>query len=69
MLAYQQMEELTYARQADYLAEAELERLERSLAPHQPHPLLAWLGQQLVVLGRQLQGEERTQELLPARPA
>ncbi len=66
---------LTYERQADIQAAFEQRQLEQSLAPRQPHPLLAWIGQQLVILGRQLQGESQpqgtphVQELIPARPS
>ncbi len=69
MLQYPLMEMLIHERQADFLADAEQQRLERSLTRHRPHPLIAWIGQQLVVLGEQLQGERRTQELIPARPS
>ena len=69
MMQYPLMEVLTYERQADFLADAEQQRLERSLTPHRPHPLIAWIGQQLVVLGEQLQGERRTQVFMSERPA
>jgi hypothetical protein len=69
MWQYQQMEGLTYELQADFLAEAEQRRLEQSLAPSQPHPLIAWIGQQLVVLGWQLQGKRGTQLFIPSLPS
>lgn len=75
MLPYLEMERLTYERQADIQATFEQRQLEQSLAPRQPHPLLAWIGQQLVILGRHLQGDSRlpgkprVQEFIPARPS
>jgi hypothetical protein len=75
MLPYLEMEMLTYERQADIQAAFEQRQLEQSLAPRQPHPLLAWIGQQLIALGCQLQGERRSQgaphvqELLPVQPS
>ena len=59
MMQYPVMEVLTYERQADFLADAEQQRFERALAPNQPHPLIVWIGQQLVVLGEHLQGEKK----------
>jgi hypothetical protein len=41
------------------LTAAEQQRLEQSLAPTQPHPILLWVGQQLIALGQQLQGERQ----------
>jgi hypothetical protein len=52
MLPYLEMEMLTYERQADMKAAFEQRQLEQSLAPRQPHPLLAWIGQQLVIPAR-----------------
>lgn len=66
MIQYPLLAVLTYERQVDFLADAEQQRLERSLAPYQPHPLIAWLGQQLVVLGEQLQGKRRAHGFIPA---
>lgn len=54
MLQYQQMETLTYDRQATFLAEADQRRLVKTTAPAQVHPWLAWVGQQLIGLGQQL---------------
>jgi hypothetical protein len=54
MLQYQQMETLTYDRQATFLAEADQRRLAKTVATAQVHPCLAWVGQQLIVLGQQL---------------
>ncbi len=42
-------------------------RLAQSLAPTQPHPILLWVGQQLIALGQQLQGERQT-AALPVSP-
>lgn len=66
MMQYPVMEVLTYERQADFLADAEQQRFERALAPNQPHPLIVWIGQQLVVLGEHLQGKRRAQGFIPA---
>ena len=68
MLQYPLMEMLIHERQADFLADAEQQRLERSLAQHRPHPLIVWIGQQLVVLGRHLQGERPAQVFISERP-
>jgi hypothetical protein len=68
MLLFQQVEFLTYDRQEAFMAEAEQWRLEQSLAPSQPHPLLAWAGQQLVALGRRLQSERRAQVFTTSQP-
>jgi hypothetical protein len=51
---HQQIEFLTYERQATFLAEAEQLRLANAVAPTQVHSCLAWIGQQLIVLGQQL---------------
>lgn len=48
------------------LANAEQERLIQSLGSDQPHPLIVWIGQRLIALGQQLQGER--QETAMARP-
>lgn len=37
---------------------AEHQRLVKSVAPSQPHPIKAWLGGQLIRWGQQLQGEQ-----------
>jgi hypothetical protein len=51
---YLQTETLTYDRQATFLAEAEQRRLVNTVATTQVYPCLAWVGQQLIVLGQQL---------------
>ncbi len=60
----QEIEFLTYERQATFLAEAEQRRLANAVAPAQVHPALAWVGQQLIALGQQLRGITET----PAAP-
>ena len=42
------------------LENAEQQRLAHSLPAPQPHPLIAWIGRQLVRWGQQLQGEKQT---------
>lgn len=41
------------------LNNAEEQRLIQSLGSEQAHPLLAWIGQRLISLGQQLQGERQ----------
>jgi hypothetical protein len=52
MLHYQQLETLTYERQAIFLAEAEQRRLVQHAVAGQGHPVRAWIGQRLIALGQ-----------------
>ncbi|MFN8491629.1 MAG: hypothetical protein U0350_28785 [Caldilineaceae bacterium] len=45
------------------LENAEQQRLVQSLTAPPPHPLLAWLGRQLVGWGQQLQGDKQQPSL------
>jgi len=64
MLNHLQTETLAYDRQQSFLAEAQERRLAKLLAQShshsQSHPLLAWVGQQLIGWGKQLLGETAT---------
>lgn len=46
------------------LAQAEQRRLAQALTPAQPHPVIAWIGRQLIRWGQLLQDAKR----LPALP-
>lgn len=49
---YQQLETLTYERQAMFLAEAEQRRLSKCAVAGQAHPVRVWIGQRLIALGQ-----------------
>lgn len=59
MMNYYQISTEANERQQLFLAEAEQQRIAQ-LLPAQPHPLIVWLGQQLVDWGQQLQTKKRT---------
>lgn len=54
MMHYQQIERLTYERQATLLAEAEQRRLAKHAITHQLHPMRAWVAQCLLTWGQRL---------------
>lgn len=54
MMNYQQIESLTYERQATLLAEAEQRRLTRQVVTGQVHPVQAWVAQRLLTWGQRL---------------
>ena len=54
MMNYQQLEMLTYDRQATYLAEAEQRRLVKQATTRQIHPVQVWVAQRLITWGQQL---------------
>jgi len=69
MMNYQQLETLTYERQAMYLAEVEGRRLTKHAATGQIHPVQAWVAQQLIAWGQQLVSRTATPALpLAAEP-
>lgn len=49
---YQQLETLTYERQAIFWAEAEQRRLTKHAVAGQVHPVRVWLGQRLIAVGQ-----------------
>ena len=57
MMNYQQMETMAFEQHKMRLAEAEQRRFAK-LVPSRPHPLLAWVGQQLIGWGQRLQHAE-----------
>lgn len=66
---YQQLETLTYERQAIFLAEAEQRRLTKHAVAGQVHPVQAWIGQRLIALGQRWSSSQRTPALpLTAKP-
>lgn len=69
MMNYQQLETLTYERQAMYLAEAEGRRLTRQATTGQIHPVRAWVAQRLIAWGQRLVSRTATPALpLTAEP-
>jgi hypothetical protein len=59
MLNYNEIVTQASEHRSFLLANAEQQRLAHSLVPGQPHPLRAWIGQRLIALGQQLQGERQ----------
>lgn len=57
MLNYDEIVTQTNDHRALLLANAEQQRLAQTLAPRQPHPVMAWIGRRLIRWGEQLQGE------------
>lgn len=69
MLNYDEIVTQASEHRSFLLANAEQQRLTQSLVFGQPHPLRAWIGQRLIALGRQLQGERQEAPLAaPALP-
>lgn len=64
---YQQLETLTYERQAIFWAEAEQRRLNKRAVADQAHPVRVWLGQRLIALGQRWSGGP-TAPTLTAQP-
>ena len=64
MLNYDEIVTQTNDHRALLLANAEQQRLAQTLAPRQPHPVMAWIGRRLIRWGQQLQGAKS----LPALP-
>lgn len=60
---YQQLETLTYERQATFLAEAEQRRLIQHTVANQVHPVWMWIGQRLIALGQRWSGSQATPPL------
>lgn len=60
---YQQIEILSYDRQATFLAEAEQRRLAQDVVASQVHPVRAWLGQRLMTWGAWLVSGQATPAL------
>ncbi|MEZ4869260.1 MAG: hypothetical protein R3C14_48505 [Caldilineaceae bacterium] len=60
---YQQLETLTYERQATFLAEAEQRRLVQHATATQGHPIRAWIGQRLIAFGQRLSSSQATPTL------
>lgn len=57
MLNYDEIVTHTTAHRDLLLTNAEQQRLAQTLAPSQPHPISAWIGQQLIAWGQRLQGQ------------
>ncbi|MCE7986641.1 MAG: hypothetical protein DYG89_36165 [Caldilinea sp. CFX5] len=68
MLNYDEIVTRTEAQRALLLTNAEQQRLTQSLVASQPHPVSAWIGQQLIVWGQRLQGQSNVVPA-PAAPA
>jgi hypothetical protein len=64
MTNYDEITTQASAHRTSLLKNAEQQRLVHSLATAQPHPIMAWVGRQLIHWGKQLQGET----ILPALP-
>lgn len=60
MMNYQQIETLTYDRQATFLAEADQRRLAQYAATNRPQPMRAWVGQRLIAWGQRLTSSKAT---------
>ena len=60
MLHYQQIETLTYERQATLLAEAEQRRLDKHGVAHRANPVRRWVAQCLIAWGQQLASGQAT---------
>lgn len=61
MLNYDDLVTQATERQSAFRTAAAQRRLMQSLALTQPHPTLAWVGQQLIEWGRQLLAEKPPQ--------
>ncbi len=64
MLNYDEIVTQAHDHRTLLLANAEQQRLAQTVAPTQPHPIVVWIGCQLIEWGQQLQGEKP----LPAPP-
>lgn len=67
MLNYDELVTQAHDHRTWLLTNAQQQRFAQAVAPAQPHPLITWIGQQLIEWGQQLQGEPQ-QAMLPVSP-